>query len=55
VDHADGLDFIVLVGLEAFADRGGVGTVAPIAGDELGAQAKPFRELFPERREMTRF
>ena len=47
------LDRVLGVGRQPRFDRGGIGAVAPVAGDELGHQAELLRHRVPQRREMS--
>ena len=53
VDHRYCADAVLLVGGEARLDRGRVGAVAPVAGDELDGEAEPLGHLPPQRGEVA--
>ena len=51
--HTDRFDLVGFVLAEPGRDGFGICPAAPIARNELRRQAKPFRHLHPERREMA--
>ena len=53
MDDADRLDLVPAIFGQAGLDRGRVGPVAPIAGQELNLQTQPLGYLTPQRSEVA--
>ena len=54
MNHAHGLDRVAAVSAQALLDLRRVGTLAPVARDEVDGEPEPLRELPPQRCEMAR-
>ena len=55
VHHTHGLDRVVLIFTQAGFKHGGIGTAAPVGGNEFGDDAQTQSHFVPQRSELTGF